>query len=190
MKKVISLLGDNFEVVPPREFMIMAGRRPTTTTRFLEERPDFSGRWKLAPSRSRNYFPSLLELVIDQRGPSITMTTTAREGRYIHHRELTTTKAMVIGGAGVSSPEEMTRRMGYSGGWSDSVVSSAAWSADGATLVVTTALTLQTQQGTFATTSTSEYALSEGGMTLTVRERRQSRSSQEPVVVLVFTRVL
>ncbi len=190
MKKVISLLGDEFEVVPPREFMIMAGRRPTTTTRFLDERPDLSGRWKLVPARSRNNLPSILELVIDHRGNSITMTTTARENRYIHHRELTTTKQMIIGGAGVASPEEMTRRMGYSGGWSDSVLSSAAWGPDGSTLVVTTALTLQTQQGTFATTSTSDYALSEGGMTLTVQERRRTRSGQEPVTVLVFTRIL
>ncbi len=190
MKRVIALLGDDCEVVPPREFMMMAGRRPTMTTRYLEERPDFSGRWKLVPARSRNHFPSLLELVIDQRGNAITMTTTARESRYIQHRELTTTKQMIIGGGGVASAEEMTRRMGYSGGWSDSIVSSAAWSADGTTLVVTTALTLQTSQGTFATTSRSEYALSEGGMTLTVRESRQTRSNQEPAVVLVFTRVL
>jgi hypothetical protein len=190
MKSVLSLLGPEFEVVPPREFMIMAGRRPTTTTRFLDERPDFSGRWKLVPARSRNYFPSLIELVIDHRSNSVTMMTTARENRYIHHRELTTTKQMIIGGPGVPSPEETTRRMGFSGGWSDSIVSSAAWGADGVTLVVTTALTLKTQQGTFATTSTSEYTLSEGGMTLTVCERRQARADQEPVTVLVFTRVL
>ena len=190
MKKVISLLGENFEVVPPREFMLMAGRNVTTTTRVLDERPDFSGRWKMVPARSRNFFPSQLELVIDQRGNAITLTTTARENRYIHHRERTTTKRMIIGGEGVASPEEMTRRMGYSGGWSDSVVTSAAWGTDGTTLLVTTALTLQTSQGMFATTSRSEYALSEGGMTLTVRERRDTRSSQDPALVLVFTRVL
>jgi hypothetical protein len=190
MKQVIALLGNDFEVVAPREFMLMAGRQPTTTTRYLDEHPDFSGRWNLVPAKSRNVFPSLIELIIDQRGNAVTITTTARENRYIHHRERTTTKRMIIGGDGVASPEEMVRRMGYSGGWSDSVVSSAAWSADGTVLLVTTALALQTSQGTFPAKSVSEYTLSEGGMTLTVRERRETRSTQEPVVELVFTRVL
>lgn len=190
MKQVIDLLGKDFEVVPPREFMVMAGRRPTTTTRYLKEHPDFSGRWKLVPARSRNFFPSLLELVIDQRGGSVTITTTAREPRYIHHRELTTTKSMVIGGPGVPSAEEMTRRMGYSGGWSDSIASRAAWDADGEKLLVITELSLQTSQGTFPSTSTSEYSLSEGGMTLTVLEYRSTRGTPEPSAVLVFTRVL
>lgn len=190
MKQVITLLGEGFEVIPPQEFMIMAGRRPTTTTRYLKERPDFSGRWKLAPEKSRNVFPSLLELVIDQRGDLITITTTAREHRYIHHRELATTKSMVIGGTGVASPEEMTRRMGYSAGWSDSIVSRAAWKPDGRKLLVMTELSLQTSQGTFPSTSTSEYSLSDGGMTLTVEERRSTRATPEPATVLVFTRVL
>ncbi len=32
MKKIIDKLGSEFEVVPPREFMIMAGRKPTMIT--------------------------------------------------------------------------------------------------------------------------------------------------------------
>jgi hypothetical protein len=190
MKEVIDRLGNGFEVVPPREFMIMAGKRPTMTTRYLDERPDFSGRWKLVPERSRNIFPSSFELTIDQRGKVVTVTTTAREPRYIHHRELTTTKSMVIGGPGVPSLEEMTRRMGYNGGWSDSIVSSATWQEDGVTLRVTTALTLQTSQGTFPATSTSDFVLSEGGMTLTVTERRLTRTTEDPVTVFVYRRVL
>jgi hypothetical protein len=190
IKQVLDLLGNEFEAVPPREFMIMAGQSSTITTRYLRERPDFTGRWKLVPGRSHNFFPSQMELAIDQRGDAITITTTAREPRYIHHRELTTTKRMVIGGSAVSSPEEMVRRMGFSGGWSDSVRSSAAWGADSTSLVVTTSLTLETSQGTFPTTSRSEYSLSEGGMTLTVRERRDSRTDDEPAVELVFVRVL
>lgn len=190
MKKVIALLGDEFKVVPPEELMIMAGRRPTTTTRYLNERPDFSGRWKLVPARSRNHFPSQMELVIDQRGNSITITTTAREPRYIHHRELTTTKAMVIGGPGVVTPEEATRRLGFSGGWSETITSRAAWNREGTKLLVTTELMLQTSQGTSPSTSVSEYSLSEGGMTLTVEERRSTRKDTEPVTVLVFTKVL
>jgi hypothetical protein len=190
MKKVVSLLGEEFKVVPPEEFMIMAGKRPTTTTRYLNERPDFSGRWKLVPAKSRNFFPSQLELVIDQRGNIITITTTAREHRYIHHRELTTTKSMVIGGPHVATPEEVTRRMGFSGAWSDSIVSRAAWNPEGTKLLVTTDLSLLTSQGASASTSTSEYSLSDGGMTLTVEERRSTRATPDPVTVLVFTRVL
>ena len=190
MLRVCRLLGDEFSIVPPREFMLMAGRQPTTTTRYLKERPDFSGRWKLVRERSRNVFPATLELAIDQRGDLISITTTAREPRYIHHRELTTTKRMVIGGPGVASPEEMTRRMGFSGGWSDSVVSRAEWNATGTALLVVTQLTLETSQGTFPSVSTSEYSLSDGGMTLTVQERRSTRTTPEPAVVLVFTRML
>jgi hypothetical protein len=190
MKKVIALLGDEFKVVPPEELMIMAGRRPTTTTRYLNEHPDLSGRWKLVPARSRNHFPSQMELVIDQRGNSITITTTAREPRYIHHRELTTTKAMVIGASGVVTPEEATRRLGFSGGWSETITSRAAWNRDGTRLLVTTELMLQTSQGTSPSTSVSEYSLSEGGMTLTVEERRSTRKDPEPVTVLVFTKIL
>jgi hypothetical protein len=190
MKQIIALLGDEYEVVPPREFMIMAGRSGTVTTRYLDERPDFSGKWKLVPARSRNYFPSQLELSIDHRGNLFSITTTAFEPRYIHHRERTTTKRMVIGGAAVASPEEMVRRLGFSGAWSDSVKSSVAWGSNDTTLVVTNQLNLETSQGTYATKSRSEYSLSEGGMTLTVREYRDSRMDKEPAVVLVFTRVL
>jgi hypothetical protein len=190
MKNVIALLSKDFAVVPPDEFMVMAGRKPTMTTRYLNERPDFSGRWKLVPARSRNNFPSQLELVIDQRGNALTITTTAREPRYIHHRELTTTKTLVIGGGSVSSPEEMTRRMGFSGGWSDSIISRAAWNADTTRLVITTQLSLATSQGRAISTSTTIYALSEGGMTLTAEEGRSTRTTPDPVNVLVFTRVL
>jgi hypothetical protein len=190
MKKVISLLPDDFKVVPPDEFMIMAGKRPTTTTRYLNEHPDFSGRWKLVPARSRNNFPSQLELIIDQRGNTVTITTTAHESRYIHHRDLTTTKTIVIGGKSVTTPEEMTRRMGFSGGWSDSIISKAAWNPDGTRLLITAHLSLATSQGKSTSTSTSEYSLSEGGMTLTVEERRSTRTKAEPVTVLVFTKVL
>jgi hypothetical protein len=80
--------------------------------------------------------------------------------------------------------------MGYSGAWSDSIVSSAAWKEDGVTLRVTTALMLETSQGSFPATSTSDFSLSEGGMTLTVTERRLTRSTSDPVVVFVYRRVL
>ncbi len=190
MKAIIDRLGDQFEVVPPREFMIMAGRRPSTTRRFLDEHPDFSGRWKLVPSRSREVFPSSYQLDIDHRGISFTITTTALEPRYIHHRRMATTKTMLIGGPPVHSPEEMTRRLGYLAGWSDSITSAASWKEDGATLLVTTALTLATSQGSFSATSLSEYALSEGGMTLTVTERRSTRQALDPVALFVYRRVL
>jgi hypothetical protein len=190
MKDIVDRLGGEFEIVPPREFMIMAGKRPTMTKRFLDRRPAFSGRWKLDPAKSRNIFPTAFELEIDLRGNVLTMTTTALEQRYVHHRQLKTSKTLVIGGAAVGSPEEMTRRMGYSAGWSDSIVSSAAWKPDGVTLVVTLSLNLETSQGNFPATSTSEYVLSTDLMTLTVTERRATRQSPEPAVIFVYHRIL
>jgi hypothetical protein len=190
MKEIVGRLGPEFEIVPPREFMIMAGRRPTMTKRYLDQHPDFSGRWKLDPALSKNVFPTSLELEIDQRGNVITITTRALEERYVHHRELRTTKTLVIGGAATATPEDMTRRMGYSAGWSDSIVSTAAWKPDGVTLVVAALLNLETSQGSFPSTSTSEYALSTDWMSLTVTERRSTRSSTDPVVVFVYRRVL
>jgi hypothetical protein len=190
MRNIVEGLGPEFEVVPPREFMIMAGSRPTMTTRYLVEQSDFSGRWKLDPAKSRNVFPSLLELEIDHRGERISITTNAIEPRYTHHRQLRTTKDLVIGGPGVNTPEEMTRRMGYLAGWSDSVVTAARWGADRRTLVVTSALRLGTSQGSHPSSSVSEYVLSTDGMTLTVTERRETRNTRAPVMECVFRRVL
>jgi hypothetical protein len=190
MKEIVERLGPEFEILPPREFVLMAGRQPTMTKRYLDQRPDFSGRWKLDPAKSKNIFPTSLELEIDQRHNVITITTKALEERYIHHRELKTSKTLVIGGAGVATPEEMTRRMGYSAGWSDSIVTSAAWKPDGVTLVLTASLDLETSQGSFPSTSTSEYALSSDRMMLTVTERRSTRGSAEPVAVFVYRRIL
>jgi hypothetical protein len=190
MKKIIDLLGDDFEVVPPREFMIMAGKRPTMIRRYLDDHPDFSGRWKLVPSRSRNVFPSLMQLDIDHRGNVFTITTTALEGRYTHHRRMATTRSLIIGGPPVRSQEEMTRRLGYLAGWSDSIASSASWKGDGKTLRITTNLDLATSQGHFPSISTSEYSLSEGGMTLTVNEWRSTRQTDDPAVVYVYRRIL
>jgi hypothetical protein len=190
MKEIVDQLGPEFEVVPPREFMVMAGKKPTMTKRYLDRHPDFSGHWKLDRAKSRNVFPTSIELEIDHRGDVFSTTTIAREDRYVHHRRLKTSKTLVIGGPSVRSAEEMTRRMGYSGGWSDSVESSAAWKDDGKTLEVTTMLNLETSQGRFPVTSRSEYALSTDLMTLTVTERRITRRSNDPAVVLVFRRVL
>ena len=190
MKEIVERLGPEFQVVPPREFVIMAGKQPTMTTRYLDRRPDFSGHWKLDPAKSRNTFPSSIELDVDHRGNLISITTTAIEPRYVHHRLLKTSKTLLIGGKPVGSPEEMTRRMGYSAGWSDSTVSTAAWKEDGSTLVVTSQLDLETSQGTFPATVTSEYTLSADGMTLTVMERRNTRRSVEPAVLYVYKRVL
>ena len=190
MKEIVQKLGPEFVIVPPREFMILAGREPAIVTRYLEERPDFSGQWALVPAKSKNVFPTTLELEIDQRGPVMRITTSAIEPRYIHHRDMKTTKTLVIGGPGVPSQEEMTRRMGYSAGWSDSILTSAKWKDDGQTLLVTTLLQLETSQGVFPATSTSEYVLSDGGMTLTVTERRATRRTADPVAQYVYRRVL
>ena len=160
------------------------------TRRYLDRHPDFSGRWKLDPAQSRNVFPTSLELRIDHRGGAFAITTTAIEPRYVHHRELTTFKALNIGGPAVTSPEEMTRRLGYSAGWSDSILTAAAWRPDGNTLALTTLLNLETSQGRSPATSVSEYSLSTDLMTLTVTERRTTRENPEPVAVLVYRRVL
>jgi hypothetical protein len=190
MRAIIEHLGTEFEIVPPREFMIMAGTRPTMTRRYLDPHPNFSGRWKLDAAASKNIFPSSYELEIDQRGALITLTTTALENRYVHHRRQQTSKTLVIGGGPVGSLEEMTRRMGYSAGWSDSMVSSAAWGGDGRTLVVSSQITLETSQGTFPVTVMSEYTLSTDLMTLSVVEHRSTRRSEEPAVLFVYRRVL
>jgi len=190
MKQIVDLLGAGFEVLPPREFMIMAGKAQTMTRRYVDSHPDFSGHWKLDRSQSRNVFPTSLELRIDHRGNTITVTTTAFEPRYVHHRELITTKSLVIGGPAVRSPEEMTRRMGYSAGWSDSILTSAAWTKDGQRLQLTTQLALETSQGRSPATSVSEYSLSPDLMTLTVREWRSTRQTTDPVVLSVFRRLL
>ena len=110
----------------------------------------------------------------------ISMTTIAREARYVHHRELKTSKTLVIGGSAVRSAEEVTRRMGYSSGWSDSIECSATWKDDGTTLVVQTLTTLETSQGTHRVTTTSEYTLSTDLMSLTVREWRSTRTPRRP----------
>jgi hypothetical protein len=190
MKQVADLLGTEFQIVNPPEFMIMAGKRPTMTTRFLDRRPDFSGHWKLDHAASRNVFPSSYELDIDHRGSAISITTTAREGRYVHHRELRTTKTLAIGGAAVAGAEEVTRRMGYSSGWSDSILTSASWKNDGTTLLMKTAADVETSQGRHQIITTGEYLLSTDLMTLTVKEWRTTRTDGEPVTVYVYRRVL
>lgn len=190
MKAIIDLLGPEFEVVPPAEFMIMAGKRPTMVTRFLDRKPDFSGHWKLDRAQSRNVFPSSYELAIDHRGPVISITTTAREHRYVHNRELRTSKTVVIGGPPVAGAEEVTRRMGYSGGFADSISTSAAWKDDGTTLMMKTHAVVATSQGQHSVTTTGEYTLSTDLMTLTVKEWRSTRTDREPVTVYVYHREL
>jgi hypothetical protein len=86
------------------------------TKRYLELHPDFSGRWKLDRAKGQNRFPPSVELEIDQRGNLLSMTATALEVGYLHHRRLKTSKTLLIGGPPISSPEEVTRRMGYSAG--------------------------------------------------------------------------
>jgi hypothetical protein len=160
------------------------------TVRYLDQRPDLSGHWKLDAAASRNVFPTTYELEIDQRKNVISMTTIAREARYVHHRELRSSKTLVIGGMAVRSAEEVTRRMGYSSGWSDSIECSATWKEDGTTLVVQTLTTLETSQGTHRVTTTSEYTLSTDLMSLTVREWRSTRTLADPVTIYVYRRVL
>jgi len=190
MSRIVEGLGPEFEVVPPREFMIMAGKKPTMTRRYLDYHPDFSGHWKLDVKASKNIFPSSFLLDVDQRGDIITLTTTALYYRFIHHRELKTTKTLVIGGEPVVSLEERTRRMGHQAAWSDSISTRADWDEGGERLVFETDVTLETSQGTFPLSSRSTFRLADGGMTLIVEEWRSSRDGEEPVTVFVYRKVL
>lgn len=190
MRSIVDQLGPEFEVVPPAEFMIMAGRRPTTVTRFLDQKPDFSGHWKLDRAKSKNVFPSSYELTIAHRGRVMSITTTAREHRYVHNRERQTSKTLVIGGPPVAGAEEVTRRMGYSAGWTDSIQTTAAWKEDGTTLLMETVARVATSQGESIVTTTGEYTVSADLMTLTVKEWRSTRADREPVTVYVYQREL
>jgi hypothetical protein len=190
MATIVEGLGEEFVVLPPREFMILAGRKRSTVTRYLLERTDFSGSWKLDPKASKNIFPSTFELEVDQRGDLLTVTTTAVYTRFIHHRRLTTTKTLVIGGEPVRSLEERTRRMGYLAAWADSISTSARWGENRSTLVVTTELQAQTAQGVAPVRSESTWRLEDGGMTLVIEERRLMRDSPAPVTTFVYRRQL
>lgn len=190
MKSIVDQLGSEFVVVLPEEFMIMASKKPTMTTRYLDYHPDFSGHWKLDTKQSKDIFASISELDIDRRGNAITITTTFRYNLYIHHRELKTTKTLIIGGAPVKSPEDLTRRMGYLAAKADSITTCAKWNDDGKTLILINDMNLETSQGFYPISSSSEYTLSPDGMSLTVTERRSSRQSDVPVAILIFRRIL
>ncbi len=190
IRTILDLLGPEFKAVAPAEFLIMAGKKPTMTTRYLDHHPDFSGHWKLDPRRSKNAFWVGYELDIDHRGKALTMTTTARYTLYIHHRELRTSKTMIIGGPAVASLEDLPRRLEFLAGSTDSIRTSARWHENGKHLLLTTEMNLATSQGFFPFTCNYEFALSTDGMTLTVTETRPTRPSQTPRSIFVYNRIL
>ncbi|MBD3385418.1 hypothetical protein GF407_10895 [candidate division KSB1 bacterium] len=190
MGTILDLLSDEFVIIPPEEFMLLAAKKPTMTSRYLDDHPDFSGHWRLDRAASKNIMPTTFELDIDHRGNVMTITTTAWYHRYIHHRKLQTTKTLIIGGKAVKSPEERPRRMGYLAAWTDSISTRARYNQERTALILTTNLKAQTQQGSYPMTSVSEYTLSDGGMTLTVTEWRKTRESNKPVTVFVYRKEL
>ncbi|HOX86765.1 MAG TPA: GxGYxYP family putative glycoside hydrolase [bacterium] len=190
MSKIMRLLGPEFKVVPPEELMILAGKKPNFTNRYLDHHPDYSGTWRLDAQASQNAMSTVVELEIDQRGSDLRYTTTAWHSRFIHHRKLRTDRQLKIGGPAVWGADERTRRMGFLAAWSDSVWTRAEWSADGQILRLITEVELQIQQGTARTTFIADHQLSDGGMTLTINEYRLSRDSDEPVTVFVYRRQL
>jgi len=190
IKTIMDQLGPEFQVVPPEELMIMAGEKPTMITRYLDHHPDFSGHWKLDPKQSKNTYWIGYELDIDHRDKNVSITTTMRYSLYVHHRELKTTKTLVIGGPAVGSLEELPRRMEFLAAQTDSIHTRAEWSEDGKTLLLTSEMILQTSQGSAPMTTTSRFVLSEDAMTLTVTEHRLSRKSPEPTARYVYRRVL
>ena len=66
----------------------------------------------------------------------------------------------------------------------------AGWGEDKKTLRLIMDAEVETSQGASPLTSTSEFRLSDGGMTLTVTEYRSSWASDEPVITLVYRKVL
>ncbi len=191
IKTIIDHLGPEFKIVPPEELMLMAGKKPTMTMRFLDYHQDFSGHWKMDPAHSKNVHAyALYELDIDHRKNIFTMTTTARYHLYIHHRELKTSKTLVIGGPAVPSLEEDPRRLGFMAGEADSIHTRASWHEDGKTLILTAEMNLQTSQGFFPFSAVHHYRLSEDGMTLIVTETHSTRESPAPTRVFVYHRVL
>jgi len=190
IKTIMDLLGPEYKTVPPEELMIMAGKKPTMVTRFLDHHPDFSGHWKLDGKQSKNTYWIGFELDIDHRGQVFNLTTMVRYSLYIHHRELRTAKTLIIGGPAVASLEELPRRMGFLAAQTDSIYTRANWTDDGKTLTLTAEMNLQTSQGFFPMTTTNTFALSADGMTLTVTERRLTRESDDPTAVYVYRRQL
>jgi len=190
MRKIVEGLGPEFVVVPPAEFMILAGKRPTMTRRYLDYRPDYSGHWELDRKASVNIFPPSYTMHIDQKGNQITISTKGSYERFTHHRELSTSKSLLIGGPPVRAAEERWRRFGHKAAWADSMSVRARWGEDGKTLHLIMDARVETSQGTSPVTSTNTFSLSDGGMTLTVTERRSSWGGEEPVVILVYRKAL
>ncbi|MCI0512799.1 hypothetical protein L0128_06275 [candidate division KSB1 bacterium] len=191
IKTIIDQLGPEFAIVPPEELMLLAGKKPTMTTRYLDYHPDFSGHWKLDLKQSKNIHAyAVYELDIDHRGNIFTETTTARYQLYLHHRELKTSKTLVIGGAFVPSLEADPRRVGFMGGKTDSIRTRASWQEDGKALILTTEMMLETSQGLYPFSAVCHYRLSEDKMTLIVTETRPTRESPDPTRIFVYRRII
>jgi len=187
MKNIINKLGDEFQVVPPDEFMIMAGTKPTMTTRFEEPmKPDFSGKWELDKKASRNIgfykIPSIIyKLEIQHTKSRITIETKTKY-RILKKSSV----SLVIGGDAVKT-EDRTRRMGYLGARSDSIITRVDWNESGTTLNFNSQLNLETSQGIFPTEVVAEYRLSETGMQLIITEKK-SYNKQIGPAVFVFNK--
>ena len=190
MKKTIKKLGDEFEIVNPVEFVIMAGKEPTMTTRFVDFHPDFSGTWVLDRGKSRNVFVPGYNLDLQQQGDLITLSSLAFRKRFVHHRELRNTRTLQIGGPAVTVPEDRPRRMGYLAAWSKEVTWQADWAEDGKTLLLKAIYEVETNQGTTVLSSVSHVRMSKDWMTLTISEYRDGRQGNEPATVFVFQRAL
>jgi hypothetical protein len=190
MKKIVEGLGPEFRIVPPAEFMILAGKKPTMTKRFLDFRADYSGHWKLDRKASYNVLQRTYEMKLSQRDDRITISTTGLYKRFTHHRELKNTKTLVIGGDAVRAPDDRWRRFGHAAAWASSAVTRARWGDDGKTLVLVSDAEVETSQGTSTLKVRLEFKLSDGGMTLTVTERRSTWGNNDPVSVFVFRKVL
>ncbi|MBN1542160.1 hypothetical protein JW992_08415, partial [candidate division KSB1 bacterium] len=190
MKEVMDRLGPEYKVVNPTEFVLMAGKAANLTRRFLDRRPDFSGRWQLDAKASRNVFATRYDLTVQQKNDVLSIASLVFYHRFIHHREWRVERTLKIGGEPIKGLDYHTRRMKHLAAWSDSVTTRAEWAADGQTLRVIAECPVETAQGHSTVTCTDAWRLSTDGMTLTIEEYRDTREGDVPVTVFVYRRQL
>ena len=190
VKGIMDALGPEFEIVPPDEFLIMAGKSSTLTTRYEETLPpDFSGIWRLDQKLSTNigiYGNPSFGLVkkIAQKGSHFSIETISNYGRRVRNSFMDIT----AGGAPVKALDRI-RRMGYLGAVDDSIKSRLVWGPNRTTLVFQSSVTLKTSQGTYPLKIRSVYRLSKDKRQLVVTETRSSQKEGQPAV-FVFRKTL
>ncbi len=183
VKHIMDLLGPEYEIVAPDEFLVMACKACNFTRRFEEPTPaDFSGEWKLDKKLSKNigiYGSSKYRLVkrIKQVQKHFDIETISQYSHTVRHSYL----SIDVGGPAAKSLDRLTR-MGFLGAKTDSIVTTLQWGKLFQTLVFHTRVNLQTAQGNFPLRVTSTYHISANGRMLIVEEKRSSQPDKEPAI--------